>query len=193
MFLPDTPLFHQHLDELRTLLKTQAIRRGHFILASGQESDLYLDTRRVSLSARGSYLIGWLFHACLGVIDTPADAVGGMALGAAPLVSAVLTQSTLSCQPLKAGFLVRSQIKSHGTQQAIEGPLEPWMRVTLLEDVITSGGSVLKALNTLEKTYPSVSVQGVMALVNRSGVSTLTLQERFGRPFLSLFSLEDLV
>jgi orotate phosphoribosyltransferase len=193
MFLPDTMLFRQYLEELRDLLKTQAIRRGRFTLASGQESDVYLDTRCVSLSARGSYLIGWLFHACLDANALLPDAVGGMALGAAPLVSAVLSQSAMAGQPIKAGFLVRAQTKAHGTQKVIEGPLQPWMQVMMLEDVVTSGGSLLKALDALARNYPNVTPQGILSLVNRSGESALTLQKRFGQPFLSLFSLSDLM
>jgi orotate phosphoribosyltransferase len=199
LFLPTNALFQAYREELRELLKTHAIRRGRFVLASGQVSDLYLDTRRVSLNARGSFLIGWLLEHWArdltgqhGTLES-ADAVGGMALGAAPLVSAVLSQSAMAGRPLSAGFLVRSQVKSHGTQQAIEGPLEPWMRVVMLEDVITSGGSVIKALEITKHQYPSVSVQGILALVNRSGESSLTLQARFGRPFESLFVLADLV
>ncbi|MEB3245278.1 MAG: orotate phosphoribosyltransferase [Vampirovibrionales bacterium] len=188
------PLFVQHRSQLLTLLKTHAVKRGHFTLASGKTSSVYLDTRQVSISAEGGWLIGWLFEALLAQMPNTVDAVGGMALGAAPLTSAVLSQSVNAGRPFKAGFLVRPNAKAHGTQQVIEGTLAPWMRIALLEDVITTGGSLKKALHAIKQRYPDVCVSAIFAVVDRrSEAEAATPITQPEIPLISLFQMQTLL
>ena len=123
----------------------KSYREGHFVLASGRESDFYFDGRQTALHPEGAWLIGNLFYDLLS--DLPKlDAVGGMTLGADPLVSATSVISWTMARPV-AAFIVRKNPKGHGTNQYIEGlaNLKPGSPVAMLEDVVTTGGSLLTA------------------------------------------------
>jgi orotate phosphoribosyltransferase len=180
---PTTP---QHR-ELFAILKQRSFKRGDFVLASGARSSWYLDCRVTALSGRASYLIGQLFWERLQGLNI--DAVGGMALGAAPLVTAVTCRSAEVGNPVD-GFLVRKEAKGHGTAKQIEGNLAPWMRIALLEDVITTGGSTLKAIEAIRAAHPNVQIVKVLALVDREagGAEHFTRQ---GIPFESLYSVRE--
>lgn len=152
--------------ELLQLLKEKAVRRGRIVLASGKESDFYLDCRQVSLHARGHVLIGKLFFSLIQSCWPEAVAVGGPTLGADPLVSAVSLTSSLEGHPLH-GFLVRKEPKGHGTGNYLEGlgNIAAGSPVVLLEDVVTTGGSVLR---TAEKVKTAgLHTCGVLVLVDR--------------------------
>lgn len=130
---------------LAALLLEKSYREGRFVLASGRESDFYFDGRQTALHPEGAWLIGNLFYALLS--DLPElDAVGGMTLGADPLVSATSVISWTKERPV-AAFIVRKSPKGHGTNQYIEGlaNLKPGSPVAMLEDVVTTGGSLLTA------------------------------------------------
>lgn len=130
---------------LAALLLEKSYREGRFVLASGRESDFYFDGRQTALHPEGAWLIGNLFYDLLS--DLPElDAVGGMTLGADPLVSATSVISWTKERPV-AAFIVRKSPKGHGTNQYIEGlaNLKPGSPVAMLEDVVTTGGSLLTA------------------------------------------------
>lgn len=132
-------------DRLRLidLLKQHALKFGDFTLASGKKASYYLDCRRLTLDSEGANVIAAGMLAKLES-DWP-DAVGGMAIGADPITAAVITCAWQQSKPLK-GFIVRKEAKGHGTGQQVEGPVAAGQRAVILEDVITTGGSSLKAI-----------------------------------------------
>ena len=144
------------------LLARRAYRRGRFTLASGRESDHYVNCKPVSLSGVGLALLG---RQLLDRVEPEAVAVAGLTLGADPLVSAVALQAALVGRSLDA-LIVRKEAKGHGTGAWLEGPLpEPGARITVLEDVVTTGGSALKAVNQLREA--GYRVDRVVAIVDR--------------------------
>ena len=136
--------------ELLELILDVSFRRQKVTLASGAESDFYLDLRQTLMRPRGLALAGALVLDQL-LAGPPVHAVGGMAVGAVPLVSAVLAAAAAR-DPATAllGFFVRKQAKQHGLARLIEGGFEPGQSVALVEDTMTTGGSTLKALDTVE-------------------------------------------
>ncbi|MDX2083957.1 MAG: orotate phosphoribosyltransferase [Candidatus Melainabacteria bacterium] len=176
--------------ELLALLTAKSFQRGHFVLASGKTASWYLDCRISALSGRGSYLIGQLLYdACLEGLHL--DAVGGMALGAAPLVTAVTYRSAERGNPLD-GFLVRKEAKAYGQGRQIEGNISPWMRVALVEDVATTGGSTIKAAETLRRLYPNIEIVQVVALVDRQAGAAEAFKQA-GLPFRSLYRVDEIL
>ena len=132
---------------LLEVFKEHAILHGDFTLSSGLKSSYYFDGRLVTLWPEGAYLIGKkVFDILKGA---GVEAVGGMTMGADPMVSAVAVVSHLEGKPIPA-FIVRAESKGHGTQKRIEGPLKKGSRVAILDDVITTGGSVLRAIEAVE-------------------------------------------
>ena len=139
--LPESPSARR--DHLLQLLAQRAYRHGSFTLASGRHSDHYVNCKPVSLSGVGLALLG---SDLLALVEPEAVAVAGLTLGADPLVSAVALQAALAGRCLDA-LIVRKEAKGHGTGAWLEGPLpQPGDRITVLEDVVTSGGSALKAV-----------------------------------------------
>ncbi len=174
-------------DELFQCIYTQSFKRGDFTLASGQKSNYYINGKFTTLDARGAYLIGRIFLAMLAD-DTP-DAVGGLTLGADPIVGAMLAMAGLEDMPLK-GFLVRKEAKGHGTQSLIEGPLSERDRVVIIEDVVTTGGSSLKAIDAVEAL--GCQVKRVFAVVDREQGGKANLAER-GIRLESIFTARELL
>lgn len=151
--------------QLVTLLAEQSARRGHFVLSSGRTSSLYVDARLTTMSPRGLVLIGALgLQAVRDVFGTEIDAIGGLTLGADPVACAIAYASASTDQPLRA-FTVRKEAKQHGTGRQVEGPYRAGDRVIVVEDVITTGGSTLKAAQVLRAH--GASIAGVLALVDR--------------------------
>jgi orotate phosphoribosyltransferase len=147
---------------LLRLLAERAYRRGSFTLASGRHSDHYVNCKPVSLSGVGLALLG---RQLLALVEPTAAAVAGLTLGADPLVSAVALQAALEGRPLDA-LIVRKEAKGHGTGAWLEGPLPPQgSRITVLEDVVTTGGSALKAVTQLREV--GFLVERVVAIVDR--------------------------
>jgi orotate phosphoribosyltransferase len=151
---------------LLELLKKLAYEKKKVILSSGRESDFYIDTKQATLTAEGHYLVGRLVLREVRELVPDVQAVGGLTMGADPISSAVSLTSFLEGRPLPA-FYVRKEPKGHGTQQWLEGrkSLPPGARVCVLEDVITTGGSTLKAVERCRTE--GLQVQGVVALVDR--------------------------
>ena len=150
---------------LVALLTEKSFERKRVRLASGRESDFFIDCKQTILSAEGHALVGELMFAALSELGT-VDAVGGVELGGCPLASAVSLVSFQKGQPLPALY-VRKEQKDHGSAKRIEGDkaLRPGLRVALLEDVVTTGGSSLKALEVLRAA--GCDVAGIVALVDR--------------------------
>lgn len=150
--------------QLIALLQREALRKGTFTLASGRTSHYYVDGRKVTLSAQGALLIG------AGVLDLLADlpevaAVGGLTMGADPIVGATLALAPAWGRSDLRGFLVRKEAKGHGTGKLVEGPLEEGMTVAIVEDVATTGGSALKAVEAVEAM--GCTVARVIAVLDR--------------------------
>lgn len=151
-------------EELVELLATRSARLGEFTLASGARSNLYIDARMTAMSPEGLTLIGPLGVAELANAGWPADSVGGLTLGADPISYAIAYASVLAGSPIRA-FTVRKEAKVHGTGKLIEGPLLPNDQVVVIEDVITTGGSALKAIAAIRNA--GAHVIGALSLVDR--------------------------
>lgn len=176
-------------DELLELILDVSFRRQKVTLASGAESDFYLDLRQTLMRPRGLALAGALVLDRLHA-GPPVDSVGGMAVGAVPLVSAVLAAAAAR-DPATAllGFFVRKQIKQHGLGKRIEGGFEPGQTVALLEDTTTTGGSTIEALDTVEAE--GGKVVRVLCLVDRGEGAVEAFAAR-GIELEALFGRADL-
>ncbi len=178
----------EHRDALIELLKRESLRLGRFTLASGRESHYYIDGRKASLSAEGARLIG---RGMLSVLwDRPEiAAVGGLTMGADPIVGATLALANGFGRGSLKGFLVRKQVKGHGAGNLVEGPLEPGSTVAIVDDTVTTGGSSLQAVDAVEAMGCKVAV--VIAVVDRLEGAEATFAAR-GLPFQSLLTIRDL-
>lgn len=172
-------------EELLKLIKEKAVIRGRRTLASGKISDYYIDGKQVTLDPHGLFVTAKvILHMTQG---TNADAVGGPTLGADPIAAAVSLLSSNSGKPIKA-FIVRKEAKDHGMQKMIEGPaLAAGDKIIMVEDVITTGGSVLKAIQTVEAL--GAKVVKVICLVDRNEGAAETLEAYHYSP---IFNLQDL-
>lgn len=160
------------VETLFELLKQHSFQRGDFVLSSGKRSSYYMDGRRTTLSAEGAQLIGQLLFERLAPLKL--DGVGGLTMGADPIVTAISIASAQAGQPLN-GFLIRKEAKGHGTRRQIEGHLEPGHRVVLVEDVVTTGGSFIKAIEAVQAFSPAVEIVKLIALVDRHEGAEATL------------------
>jgi len=154
-------------DQLLDLLSRRSARRGSFTLASGKHSSLYIDARLTTMSPEGLALIGPLGRALVrGVWGPTVGAIGGLTMGADPIAYAISYASAIAGDrpPLRA-FTVRKEAKAHGTGKLVEGPFESGDRVVIVEDVITTGGSALRAVEAVRAA--GGTVLGVLALVDR--------------------------
>jgi len=152
------------IQQLTTLLATRSAKRGDFLLASGRRSDLYVDARLTTMDPHGLVLIGRLGLEAITGAGWNADSIGGLTLGADPVSYAVAYASALTARPVRA-FTVRKEAKSHGTGKLIEGPFQTTDRVVIAEDVITTGGSALRAVAAVRAA--GAHVAGVLAVVDR--------------------------
>jgi orotate phosphoribosyltransferase len=151
-------------EQLVRLLAARSARRGNFTLASGRQSSLYIDARLTTMTPEGQRLIGRLGLAAIREAGWPADAVGGLTLGADPIAYAICHSSADTDRPVRA-FTVRKEPKAHGTGKQVEGPLASGDRVVIVEDVITTGGSATKAVEAVKRE--GVIPLGILALVDR--------------------------
>ena len=151
-------------EELVRLLASRSARLGEFTLASGARSNLYIDARMTAMSPEGLALIGPLGLSEIEAAGWNPDSVGGLTLGADPVSYAIAYASALAVRPVRA-FTVRKEAKAHGTGKLIEGPFMATDRVVVIEDVITSGGSALKAIEAIQNA--GATVAGVLSLVDR--------------------------
>lgn len=151
-------------EALRALLLERSVRRGDFLLASGQRSSYYIDCRLTTMSAPGMRLIGTLGLAAVRAERWAPRAVGGLTMGADPVAYAIAAASA-GAPPAIDGFSVRKEAKAHGTGRLIEGNFHSGDAVVVIEDVITTGGSALKAIAAVERE--GGRVLGVLAVVDR--------------------------
>ncbi|RIK85869.1 MAG: orotate phosphoribosyltransferase [Planctomycetota bacterium] len=149
-------------EALIALVKDAALTFGEFTLASGKKASFYLDCRKVTLDARGARLIGAGMLALLRS-DLP-PLVGGMAIGADPITAAILTLAGVENLPLR-GVMVRKESKQHGTGKYVEGPFAAGEEIAIVEDVVTTGGSSLLAIERCEAV--GLRVKRVLAIVDR--------------------------
>ena len=174
--------------ELIALVHSKSLKRGTFRLASGREASFYLDAKQVVLDAHGSMLIGQAILQRLQSLGQMPDAVGGLSIGADPVTSAVVTMAGVQGIAMK-GFLVRKEPKEHGTKRFIEGPVEPGHRVVIVEDVITTGGSSLVAIDRAQEF--GLIVERVITVIDRLAGGQEILAAR-GIPLESLVTIRDL-
>ena len=174
---------------LVALLAERSAKRGQFTLASGKQSEYYIDARLTTMSPEGLSLIGPLALSALRQSGWEIDAIGGLTLGADPISYAISYASADSDRPLRA-FTVRKQTKTHGTGKMIEGPFREGDRVGIIEDVITTGGSALRAIEAV-RTANGV-VAGVLALVDREEGGRESL-EAAGIPVISLVGVSQII
>lgn len=187
--LLDLPRLDGQRDRLLELLRRLAFERRTVTLSSGRTSDFYIDCKRVSLTAEGHFLIGQLIRATIERVAPNAEAVGGLTLGADPLVSATSLVSFIAGRPL-TGFLVRKEPKGHGTGQWLEGGgLRPGMTSVILEDVITTGASTLRAIERARSS--ELAVVHVVALVDRCEGGREAVEAE--APVTSLFTRYDFI
>ena len=170
---------------LMSLVKEKALKFGDFTLVSGRKAKYYLDGKQVTLDSEGARLVGEGILELLG--DSLPDAVGGMSIGADPITAAVVTMSAVQGKPLK-GFMVRKESKGHGTNQYIEGPVHPGEKVVIVEDVVTTGGSSLLAIERVEEF--GLKVAGVIAIIDRMEGGAEAFAQR-GYRLDSLLTIRD--
>lgn len=161
-------------ESLVQLLAQRSARRGEFVLASGRTSSLYIDARLTTMSPEGLALIGPLGLEALRASGWRVDAIGGLTLGADPIAYAISYASMLAAEPVRA-FTVRKEAKAHGTGRLIEGPFREGDSVVIVEDVITTGGSALRAANVVRAAGGVIA--GVLALVDREEGGRDALEE----------------
>ena len=163
-------------------------KEADIVLSSGRKSDFYFDGRKVTLSSEALSLLGGLV---LEEMDRArATAVGGPTLGADPIIGGTLAVAGLRGRDIK-GFIIRKKRKERGTMKMVEGPeLAPGERVLLVEDTVTTGGSVLRAAEALKGDYPEVEIAGVLALVDRLEGARGAM-EGAGFGFRALFTRDD--
>jgi orotate phosphoribosyltransferase len=174
--------------ELIGLVETKALKRGTFRLASGREASFYLDAKQVVLDAHGAMLVGRAILERLRSLGPLPAAVGGMSIGADPITSAVITMAGVEGLPLK-GFMVRKEPKDHGTKKYVEGPVEPGQRVVIVEDVTTTGGSSLLAIDRVHEF--GLVVERVVTVIDRLAGAKEAFAAR-GIPLESLVTIRDL-
>lgn len=151
-------------EDLLKLIREKAVIHGERRLASGKISNYYIDGKQVTLDPQGIFLTAKVIQAMIH--GSHAELIGGPTMGADPIVSAVSLLSSQTGNPLKA-FIVRKEAKDHGTQKMIEGPaFQEGDRAVVVEDVITTGGSVLRAIKEVEKA--KARVVRVICLVDRN-------------------------
>jgi len=167
------------------IFKEEAILRGRFFLASGKESSYYFDGRLVTLSPEGAYLLGKRIFDIIS--DLEVDAIGGMAIGAIPIATSVALISHIEKKPMSA-FIVRGTEKNHGTKKLIEGPLNPGSRVVIVDDVITSGNSILRSIEAAESS--GCEVVKVLVILDRKAGGSEEILKR-GYDFQSLLVTDE--
>lgn len=171
----------------KILLQKSVIIGREFKLSSGRTSNFYVDARVTTLDPEGAFLCGKIFLEMLK--DFKIDAIGGYSIGADPIVSSIAVLSYLEKSPIPA-FIIRKEEKSHGTRKSIEGNIPLNSRVALFDDVVTSGGSILKGVAQVEAR--GCTVEAVMAVIDREEGGREKI-EAGGHTFFSIFTKSDLI
>lgn len=161
------------LAALDRLLLERSVKRGQFVLASGRTSTFYVDCRLTTMSAEGLNLIGRLGLSAIREKGWSPRAIGGLTMGADPVAYAIAAQ-TVAAPPIVNGFSVRKEAKAHGTARRVEGNFNSGDPVVVVEDVITTGGSALRAIEAIQEE--GGTVLGVLAVVDREEGGRATLE-----------------
>jgi orotate phosphoribosyltransferase len=177
------------IESLRQMLAEKSVKRGNFRLASGKLSSVYVDARLTTMSPEGMRLIGLLGLEHIRKKGWEADAIGGLTLGADPVAYAISLTSADDARPLRA-FTVRKEPKTHGTARLIEGPFKPGDNVVIIEDVVTTGGSAIRAIDAV--VSEGGLVLGVLAVVDRCEGGSEAIADH-GYDTIALTSIDDLV
>lgn len=175
------------MKKLGELLVSEAYLEGDFVLTSGKHSDHYFDCKQVTLHPEGLAVLSELLAEKLHNASIPA--IGGLAIGADPIVGGVVSASWTFGYPVR-GFIVRKEPKQHGTRNWIEGPVEKGQRVAIVDDVVTSGGSIITAINCarLEGLEPVLAI----AIVDREEGGAENIEREGNIPFQPLFRYSEL-
>jgi orotate phosphoribosyltransferase len=173
---------------LRDLLDSRAARTGEITLSTGTKSNFYFDCKPVTLSADGAYLVGTAFLDALEQLPERPEAVGGLTHGADPIVSAMVVLSHVRECPIE-GFYVRKEAKQHGTKRRIENPPAPGTKVVIVDDVVTTGRSLLQAVE--EAREAGCKVIGVLALVDREEQDGAVRIRSEVDPYIPLYTRSD--
>jgi orotate phosphoribosyltransferase len=186
----DQDSFKRLRGELFRVIKKLSYREGDFTLASGKKSSFYIDLKATTLHPDGAHLIGEVAVETILQSGLSVDAVGGLTLGADPLATAI-SLAARARGTIWPAFIVRKEAKDHGTGRFIEGieNLKPGARVLVLEDVVTTGGSSLKAIERLREA--GFNPVAVLTVVDREQGGTETLGKQ-GLKLISLALLEDI-
>lgn len=185
----------QDRSELADILRAKSVKTGHFVLASGKESDLYVDCRVTTLDARGAVLLGRVLNDLLRKEEAARglkiESLGGLTMGADPLALSTAIASSLAgdAEPVQA-FTVRKEAKGHGRGKRIEGNFAAGQTVVAVDDVITTGGSTLKAIEAIREEGGNVAF--AMVLVDRQEGGREAI-EKEGIPVVAAFTREELV
>lgn len=172
-------------EQLITLVRERALKFGDFTLASGKKSSYYLDGKQVALHSLGLRLIS---QGLLDLLDdVEFDAVGGMSIGADPIVGGMLTVAAEQGRALD-GFMVRKEAKGHGTNRFVEGPVQPGMKVVIIDDVQTTGGSSLLAVDRVVE-FGCTVVLGACVIDRLQGAEAAFAERDM--PFRSLLTIRD--
>ncbi len=175
--------------ELRDIIREKSLRVGDFTLSSGKKSPYYLDCRTTTLDPRGALLIARLILESIRSHNIQADAIGGLTMGADPIAAAVAVVSEIEGTPLPA-FIVRKEAKAHGTQRHIEGYAgEPGARVVIVDDVCTTGDSIMNAAEKAEQA--GYNVAAAFCVVDREEGGTESISKKY--PFYALFTAKELL
>ena len=178
-------------EKLKKIILEKSYEQREVILASGRKSNFYFDSKHTTLHPEGSYLVGKLFFEEIKKFNTEVKGVGGLTLGADPIATAVTLVSYLEGNPIPA-FIVRKEPKNHGISQWIEGwkNLEKGAPVIIVEDVVTTGGSSLKAAERVKET--GYKIVGIVALVDREEGGRENI-EKEGYTLRSVFTKSELI
>lgn len=181
--------------ELAQILRSKSVKTGQFVLASGKESDLYVDCRVTTLDARGAVLVGRVLHELLRLEESRRSlsvaALGGLTMGADPISLSVAMTSSLAgdSHPVQA-FTVRKEPKGHGRGKRIEGNFAAGQLVAVVDDVITTGDSTLKAIQAIEDEGGKVAF--ALVLVDRQEGGRENIEGK-GYPVVAAFTRQELV
>ena len=167
------------------LFRERALKFGNFTLASGKQATYYLDGKQITLHSQGLRLVSEGLLALMEGVD--AQAIGGMSIGADPIVGGLLAVAAEKGRDL-AGFLVRKESKGHGTQKYIEGPVTPGMKVVIVEDVVTTGGSSILAADRAKEF--GLEVVLILAIIDRMEGGRQNFEQQ-GYAFQSLLTIAD--
>jgi orotate phosphoribosyltransferase len=177
-----------HRERLAQILRTKSLMRGDFTLSSGKKSNYYLDCRLTTLDPEGAFHTGYAVFELLNAMGVKADAIGGLSMGADPIVSATIMVSFIEKKPIR-GFLVRKERKAHGRQKRIEGIDGPVENVVIVDDACTTGASTQDAIDAaVEAGYKVVAV---ISLVDREEGGSEMLGAKYN--YRSIFTARELL